>query len=166
MGDSYSQEELDRLISCPKKVKLSPKNKMSLERGSYRNDMSLMSSDGELEFRVFMRKNADFHENFSLGIDFKPRDGTSLCLLRCNGPHGSFEGEPRNEKWHFFYHIHRAKIKNIEAGVRAEQGGEPTREYASFEDALPFFLKIINLQEYRKYFSDFFAPNLPLGDSE
>lgn len=166
MGSSYSDKEIADLISCPKKVKTPPKQNMTLERGNYRNDMILSSQDESLEFKVFIRKNVDFPENFSIGLEYRPHDESGFCLLRCNGPHGTFEGTPETDRWHFYYHLHKAKPANLQAGARAERGGELTKEYASFEDALPYFLKLINVQEYRKYFPKFFTPELSLGDAE
>lgn len=47
---------------------------MQLSNKHYRNGMKLKSTDGELEFSVFMRKNEMFHENFSIGLVFHPKD--------------------------------------------------------------------------------------------
>jgi hypothetical protein len=149
----YSKEEIEKLLSCAKIIKTPPKAQMVLEKGSYRNDMGLISTDDKLEFDVFMRKNMDFPENFSIGIEYKPRGEKSFCLLRCNGPHGKFKGEPEEtESVHFHYHFHKAKPENLERGIRAEQNGEITKGYASFEDALPYFLKTINVEGYESHF--------------
>lgn len=72
----YTQEEIDSLIACTKVVSEPPKREMKLDRGHFRNDMRLKSTDGNLEFRVFMRRNEDLPENFSIGLAFVPKDGT------------------------------------------------------------------------------------------
>jgi hypothetical protein len=102
----YSQEEIDRLIACPKIVTEPPKRDMKSQRGHRRNNMLLRSEEGGLEFSVFMRINEDFNENFSIGLNYSPRDerGT-VCLLRCNGPHGDFLGGPLPSESHSRYHI-------------------------------------------------------------
>ena len=51
----YTQQEIDDLIGCPKVVSEPPKREMKLDRGHFRNDMRLKSTDDKLEFRVFMR---------------------------------------------------------------------------------------------------------------
>jgi hypothetical protein len=161
---TYSQEEIDSLIACPKVITEPPKREMRTERGSRRNNMTLRSKDGDLEFSVFMRINEDFHENFSIGLNYSPRDerGT-LCLLRCNGPHGDFLGYSPSPGSHFLYHVHRAKAENIEAGLRAEYGAEPAEGYASYREALVFFLKEVNVVNSGEYFPELSQPMLPLN---
>lgn len=66
----YAQHEIDELIACPKMVSEAPKRDMKLDRGHFRNDMRLKSTNGKLEFRVFMRRSEDLPENFSVGLAF------------------------------------------------------------------------------------------------
>ena len=54
------QDEIDRLIQCPKNITESPKRDIQLFDGYWRNDMKLQSADGEHDFSVFIRKNEDF----------------------------------------------------------------------------------------------------------
>jgi hypothetical protein len=140
---------------------------MRSERGSQRNNMILRSEDGDLEFTVFMRINDDFQENFSIGLNYSPRDerGT-LCLLRCNGPHGDFLGSASSPSSHFRFHVHRAKTENIEIGLKADHGAEPTEAYASYKDALVFFLNEINVINAWDYFPELCQPMLPLNLAE
>ena len=160
----YSQGEIDSLVGCPKVIAEPPKKEMRSERGSSRNNMTLRSVDGGLEFTVFMRINEDFHENFSIGLNYSPRDerGT-LALLRCNGPHGNFAGGQAAPQSHFRYHVHRAKVENIEAGLRAERGAELTEGYGSYKEALTFFLKEANVLNAAEYFPEHAQPMLPLN---
>jgi hypothetical protein len=151
---TYSQQDIDRLISCSKVITDPPRKEMRVERGSRRNDMWLRAEDGDLEFSVFIRVNDDFPENFSIGLDYRaPDERSSICLLRCNGPHGGFVGGP--ESAHFLHHIHKASAGNLDVGLRAERGGEPTDAYASYLEALRYFLKIVNVTN-----ADEFFPNL------
>lgn len=161
---AYSQEELDSLISCQKVIIEPPQKEMRSDKGHRRNSMELRSIQNDTEFSVFMRINEYFAENFSIGLDYSPKDerGT-LCLLRCNGPHGGFVGDTPNTQSHFRYHIHRAKAKNLEAGLRAEHGGEPTEKYASYKDALDFFLQEINVVNALEFFPELSQPMLPLN---
>ena len=165
--EGYSNEEIKNLISCPKIISEPPKKEMRSDRGSKRNDMRLQSSEGDLEFSVFMRINEDFSENFSIGLDYSSQDerGT-LCLLRFNGPHGGFMPDPPATESHFRYHIHRAKSENIDAGLRAEHGAEVTDRYASFRGALVIFLNEINVINALEYFPELSQPMLPLNIQE
>jgi hypothetical protein len=158
---SLSQKEIDDMISCPKVIIDAPAKTMRSEKGHKRNGMTLKSKDGELDFSVFMRINEDFEENFSIGLDYLPRDDRGkLCMIRCNGPHGLFLGGPDAQKHHLRYHIHRAKSENRNAGLRGERGAEVTEAYASYKDALMFFLKEIRVINAVDYFPDFLQPTL------
>jgi len=162
----YTQQELDDLISCEKDICDPPKKDMRKERGSRRNNMRLRGRDGSLEFSVFMRINEDFPEDFSIGLEYHPQEERgSICLLRCNGPHGDFLGSPIPSS-HFHYHIHKAKSQNLASGLRAERGGEVTDTYASYDQALHHFLRVIHAVNAEEYFPGLQAPLLPFPEKE
>ena len=149
----YTVEKIEALISCPKVVTDPPKKELKLENGHFRNNLELKSEDGELNFTVFIRINFDFPENFSIGLEYWPKEERgSICLLRCNGPHGEFVSSFDLPMTHFVHHIHKAKPENIEAGLRAEKGGEPTNGYGSYDQALSYFCQVINLKNVDQYF--------------
>lgn len=151
----YTQDEIEELIVCPKFVSEPPRKEMRQDRGHFRNDMRLKSTDEKYEFRVFIRRNEDFPENFSIGLAFLPKDGTGeLILLRCNGPHGAFNDHFDPEHPHFDFHVHRASASMIEAGLRAEKFGEVNRDFASYEEALQYFVRNANITDARTYFGD------------
>ena len=161
---TYSQEEIDSLVTCAKVITEPPKKEMRSERGTRRNNMTLQSKNGDLEFSVFMRINEDFHENFSIGLNYSPRDERgAMCLLRCNGPHGDFLGGAPIPESHFRYHVHRANAENMAEGLKAECVAEPTERYASYKDALAFFLNEINVIDALEYFPELSQPMLPLN---
>lgn len=165
----YSQKEIEDLIRCKKEIIEAPRKDMKLDRGSKRNGMKLKSSDDKLLFRVFIRQNADFPEDFSIGLEYLPIDERdNLMLLRCNGPHGEFEGALVPLPAHFQHHIHKAKEENIQRKVKPEKGATQTSEYASFEEALSYFLKLINVQNAEKHFANLHQLRLALdyGDTQ
>ncbi len=144
-----SDPEIEKLIVCPKRIIEPPKKEMQLVNGHWRKDMKLQSVDEECDFSVFMRKNEDFEENFSIGLIYKPRDiKGEIPLLRCNGPHGPHVLFDHHDR----FHIHKADQENLASGIRAERTAYITREYASFQDALGYFIKKCNIIEAGKYF--------------
>lgn len=147
----YRQTEIDALISCPKEVRAQPLRERKLVNASFRNDAKLVATDGTAgEFAVFMRQSEDFPEDFSIGLIYQPGDGRQdLVLLRCNGQHGEFTGLPGQDAQHphWGYHIHRATEAALDAGFKAEKYAEPTTEFASYEEALPYFAVAINLNK-------------------
>jgi hypothetical protein len=101
-------------------------------------------------------KNEDFPENFSIGLKYNPTDERGeIILLRCNGQHGVYNGgsgTPDHPHWD--YHVHTASEEALSVGERAEKYAVKTTEYASYEEALHYFLKTVNIDEAEcnKYF--------------
>lgn len=147
----WTQAELETLVACDKRTIDPPKKSMRLELGSYRNEASLESLDGQLSFRVFFRQNAKFPENFTVGLDFLPRDEPgSICLLRCNGPHGPHLLWPH----HTHFHIHKVKAGNVNEGRKSEAFAEVTASYASFEEAIRHFGTLCGITDWHLHFQD------------
>jgi len=159
----YTDDDLTRLISCSKRISLAPRKEMRAEGQMLRNEMEFESLDGKHTFRVFLRQSRQFTENFSVGIDYLPKDEPgSFCLLRCNGMHGGHKVHPH----HLNCHIHRSKAEDVNAGLRVERHIEPTTQYAAFRDAQRHFLLLVNVQatDLNQYFSDITQPDLFEGE--
>ncbi len=156
--------EIANLISFRKTITEAPRREFRLVNADLRNDMKLAAEGISGEFYAFMRINEDFRENFSVGLKYHPRDGNGdFVLIRCNGPHGGFNGKiGYADHPHWAFHIHKATARAIEAGEKAEKFAEITGEYASYEEALWFFLREINLDpaDIAKYFSSNMQPRL------
>jgi len=109
------------------------------------------SSDSQHSFRVFFRQNAKFPENFTVGLDFLPRDEPgSICLLRCNGPHGPHLLWPH----HTYFHIHKVTAENVNEGRKSEAFAEVTASYASFEEAIRHFGTLCGITDWHLHFQD------------
>jgi len=161
---TYTDEELTRLIGCEKRIAQAPRKEMRTEGQMQRNEMELESLDGKHLFRVFMRQSLQFSENFSIGLDYAPKDEPgSFCLLRCNGMHGGHKVHPH----HLHCHIHRCKAEDINAGLRAERHIEATTEYAAFRDALRYFMLRVNVQsaDLSQYFPGITQPDMFDGEA-
>lgn len=161
---TYTDNELTRLIGCEKRISQAPKKEMRTEGQMQRNEMELESLDGKHSFRVFMRQSLQFSENFSIGMDYLPKDGPgSFCLLRCNGMHGGHKVHPH----HLHCHVHRSKAEDVNAGLRVERHIEPTTEYAAFRDALRYFLLRANVQsaDLSQHFPGITQPDMFDGEA-
>lgn len=151
----YTQQEIDDLIGCPKVISDPPKRELKLDRGHFRNDMRLKSADDKLEFRVFMRRSEDLPENFSIGLVFLAKDGSGeLVLLRCNGPHGGYNDSFDPEHPHWDFHVHRASAEMIEAGLSPEKVATINKDFASYGEAVQYFLRATNVTDAAEYFPD------------
>ncbi len=163
---SYSQSELENLITCAKSISEPPKRSMTLERRSYRNDMMVTSTDGQHRFHVFIRQSEDFPENFSIGLEYMPQDGSgSIILLRCNGPHAAHVNFVDLPDHHYVHHVHTATPEAIDAGLRSERNAQITTEYGTFQDALAYFVRrssILGAESYFKYVTADIAKQMEL----
>jgi hypothetical protein len=161
---SYTDDDLTRLITCAKRISQAPRKDMRTEGQMQRNEMELESLDGAHSFRVFLRQSLQFSENFSIGMDYLPKDEPgSFCLLRCNGMHGAHKVHPH----HLHCHIHRSKAEDVNAGLRVERHIEPTTEYAAFRDALRYFLLRVSVQstDLSQYFPGIAQSDLFEGEA-
>lgn len=77
-------------------------------------------------------------------------------MMRCNGPHGEYLGGEDLQNLHHLYHVHKARAANLDLGLRAECGAEPTSEYASYREALAYFLKAVTVKNANEFFSDIY----------
>jgi hypothetical protein len=75
-------------------------------------------------------------------------------LLRCNGPHGVFNGTFDPTHPHWGYHIHEATEAAVATGLKPEKYATSTPAYASYAEAVRHFVKLINLgaAEVERYF--------------
>ena len=154
-ASDYTDEEIDRLIGCKKKVVEPPQKQMRNLRGYLRNEMTVESLEEGNHFHVFMRQNITFKENFSIGLVFLPNDGRPrIRLIRFNGQHvhRELESDFKSSCWHESSHVHKAKVQNISAGLKEDRFAVRTGRYASFQEAQAEFFKEINLTDVHDYF--------------
>jgi len=156
----FTDKLISELIKSEKRIVQAPLRELKEDRGCLKNNFTLESLSDKNQFKVFIRVNSSFKENFSVGMDFSPRDEKgSYCLIRCNGRHGEHQLFPH----HQFFHVHIAKAEYINSGIRPEFFIEETDQYASYEEALHYFLQKINLNQVERdrYFP---LPQLGLFD--
>ena len=149
---TFTQQEIDFLISCPKVITSPPSRDMKLDKRHYRNDFELTSEDEQFVFKVFMRKSEAFQENFSIGLSVRPKNEPGfVTILRYNGPHGDHVNSFGDVHPHRGYHIHTAEEKSLDEGLAPELTAHTTTEYASYEEALAHFIKRANVLGFEKH---------------
>ena len=139
----YTDDDLADLIGCAKRVSVPPKREMRIQGQMLRNEAEFESLDGKHTFRAYMRQSRQFPENFSIGLEYRPKDEpASFCLIRCNGMHGGHKIHPH----HLHCHVHRSQADDVNTGLRVERHIEATEAYAAYRDALRHFLLVTNVQ--------------------
>lgn len=158
---TFTDDELSKLINCPKLVVDPPRREMRVDGKMKRNDMVLKSTDGQHAFRVFMRQSDEFPENFSIGLVYQPgEEPGSFPLIRCNGQHGGERVHPH----HAVFHIHRTKAADINAGILEARGIEGTTAYASYKEALAHFCAMIQMENVDDHFPGLAQFRFPFED--
>lgn len=114
----------------------------------WRNNAKMLATDGTKgTFSMFMRKNDDYPEDFSVGLRYNANDGRpEITLLRCNGKHGPFTGAANVVHSHWDFHIHMATEAAQNDGFIPEKYATKTTAYASYEQAVQHFIQIVNLE--------------------
>lgn len=138
---TFSDQLIDELITCPKKVIEAPKDS-GVVRGSRKIKFMLESVNGQYSFSGFISKNLTFQENYSIGLVYNPKEEKNkIVLVRVNGPHGPNENAPHHDG----PHIHLATADRINAGLKPEGEIEIDVPYSTIEDAIQYYIKRINI---------------------
>ena len=157
-GDSQADQEILDLIACPKLiVRRQPGHGYRTENLQNRCDLDLQAAGGELdgnEFKVFIRQNTVFIENFSIGLRFQT--GSRLLglitLARYNGPHGESSRAPDG---HYAQpHIHIITASELVKGSLQPQENdrEITDRYRTLDEGLRVFFGDTGVTNAADYF--------------
>ena len=147
-------ELIRSLISCEKEIKTAPRKAMAPDprnEFTFRNDFTCVSKAG-IVFEVFMRINTKFPYLFSIGLRYKSQEG-SFTICRYNGKHPHRNKIANREQFDDF-HIHRLYDIQLSDGSDSILDAEPTRDYASFDEALFTFLNECHIKGWEQYFPD------------
>ena len=165
-----TNEDIQHLIKTPKRIhKKNPQKGYKAEKGHRRCDLILYyphlqiqdSTTGKShtglkqEFKIFIRQNQTFIENFSIGLCYHVSSlKNSVRLIRYNGPHGQTRRNTADH--HSYHHIHRISQKEIQSGSLnlKEKNIEITNKYSAYEEGLRSFLIDVNVINWKDWFPE------------
>ena len=110
----------------------------------------LLKDNNNLEYRLFIRKNAVNKDDFSCGLALIKEDSNLLILIRCNGKHHKHKNTIEKTSFTNRFHIHTATERYIRKGLKADFFAEPTKEYNSIKTAYSFLIKKCNIVDVFK----------------
>lgn len=154
---TITDQEIQDLIRTPKViVGKTPKLGYKEKEGHRRCDLDLEATSlDSVRFKVFVRQNLRFIENFSIGLRYKIDHPAlqTITLVRYNGPHGETSRHPDGH--HAQPHIHRLTAREIASGSIQPQEShrEITDRYMTFEQAIAIFFQDIRVSNYHEHFS-------------
>ena len=164
----FTDQEIKNLITTPKTIgSKTPASAYRQENGHKRCDIDLWAtSDDTRKFKVFIRQNDKFIENFSIGLRYQTGDINlrTITLTRYNGPHGEMS---LNSDGHYIKpHIHRITASEITSGSTQpqERNREITDSYNTYEQALHTFFADIGVTDYETYFPELLQRRLFNGN--
>ncbi len=159
-----TDQHIQDLVSCSKTItKKEPASGYREDGRHLRCDLELVSTeDSSTTFKVFIRRNTEFIENFSIGLLYSPDEPTlaTITLVRYNGPHGETGRDPDG---HYAKpHIHRITVSELESGsVRPqERHREITERYGTFEQGSSIFFNDTHVVNFEDYFPNLLQGNL------
>lgn len=127
--EEITADMLANLLVVPKRV-VNPQARRRVEERYEKLDYEVITSEGDLRFRVYVRQSLNFPDAFSCGIRWLLPSGETLTLARYNGPN-HMHGEIAYE-----CHIHRATEEAIRLGRKPECHAEVTKRYHTVNGAL------------------------------
>ena len=125
----FSNDELDRLRSVPKRV-TNPGARKREKPGGHRQQNFLAESEDGSQFRIYLRQNLNDERDFSCGLALVHKGGRPLSLIRYNG------SSHRHGEIHYRCHVHRATAEALAAGGKIDRHAEETDRYSTLESAL------------------------------
>lgn len=152
----FSDQCTDERIHCRKRiVKAAPLRGMEENRKSKlveQKQLVLTSLEYTAEFQIFVRRNTQFIEQFSIGLSLKISEGFPgrLVLLRYNGNHGTNDWS--EDKHYSCFHIHKITHELISQGVFEPEQITVTDMFSTFDQALRLFLEETNVQNVTEFF--------------
>lgn len=152
---SITDDFIDKLISCEKKIILSPSPKNKTNGLHKQTNMELESADKKHKFSVFIRENTKLMEFFSVGLVYHRDKETDIIIIRYNGNHGAHKNYLNNELIEEGFHIHKYSAEAVELGIKAENHAQITDKYVTLQEALLAFFTDLNINNFKKYY-----PNL------
>ena len=153
-----TNRQIQCLIDCPKTItKKEPAIGYREDGRHLRCDLELESvQDSNVIFKIFVRRNTEFIENFSIGLRYQVNDPSlgSITLIRYNGPHGEISRDPDGH--YARSHIHRITASELESGNTQpqEMHREITDRYSSFNRGLVVFFNDTGVMNFEEYFLD------------
>jgi len=136
--ESLTDEFIEELISCPKKV-INPKARDVLKPGHKQINYIVHSlDDSGHEFQLFMRQNLaeGMEDDFSCGLLWEASNGETLILCRYNGASHIHRNKIENKVIELSFHIHRATKKYITANQNPDGFAYETDRYRTLGEAL------------------------------
>ncbi len=156
--------EIQDLIKLPKSItSKTPAEGYREEDGHKRCDLALEATEvNGAKFRVFIRQNNEFIENFSIGLRYRTGDRAlgTIMLVRYNGPHGETSRQPDGH--YATPHTHHMTAAELSTGNSQpqERKREFTDRYSTYEEALRTFFNDIAVVNYDEYFPESLQPRL------
>nr|WP_132451670.1 hypothetical protein [Paraburkholderia sp. BL8N3] len=115
-------------------------------KSHWQAEMQAEDADGNL-FRLYQRQNSVLSDNFSCGIVWLARDGTSVPLARYNGADHAHSNPIEGSEFSFVCHIHVTTERYASFGSKPDKYAVETDRYVTLGGALRAMIEDYNISE-------------------
>jgi hypothetical protein len=155
MSSVVSKDEIQRLMSTPKKLEIDPlkaleslqKKKIPKGHKNKQKKMKVVNSAGDT-MEVIVRQGGPDPLNFAAILLYRPPLGEPLRLRRYNGKHE--HTNPLQGEQFFDFHIHMATEEYQNAGRSAEGYARPTSRFSDLDGALRCLLEDCGFEGFER----------------
>lgn len=143
--DIISQELLDQLKACPKRV--TNWVCQDREKPSHIESTCEAVSDAGDDFLIYMRQNKTLSDDFSCGIKWRTSDGEWVVLARYNGSSHIHKNRLDGEIFIQQCHVHQITVEAVQRGWSHENYAILREDYANLNEAKRLLATDFNVQE-------------------
>lgn len=144
---SLTDEIIEQLLRMPKRVK-NPRARSSTKAKHVEQNFDVVCEEGKNEFLLITRQSSIIKASFSCGLLWLPAPGQRVILTRYNGFDHPHSNPIEETKFEFRCHIHKATMRYIQAGRKAEMFAEVTDRYSTMQDALFCLVEDCNIRGF------------------
>ena len=143
--DIISNELLDQLRSCPKRV--TSWVCQDREKPSHIESTCEAISDVGDDFLIYMRQSKILNDDFSCGIKWKTPDGDWVALARYNGSSHVHTNRIDGEVFVQQCHVHQITVEAVQRGWSHENYAVANDSYATLNEAKHLLANEFNVQD-------------------
>lgn len=148
-----TEKLLQELKSCDKYIEKLVPAKEKTQNNHKQQTVVIYSSDKKFYFEIFIRRNIDLPNDFSIWLQWKWSEWTKT-LCRYNGDHW-WHRNKLDKTFIRWFHKHKYNIEYKENWLSDDAYAEEIKEYSSFQEAIGCLCKDYSINNYSTYFDTF-----------
>lgn len=147
MPIKYTDQEIKKMMAEPKHPPVGTERRPRLQSKRGQNECRIdLRGDSGTEYRLTLRQNTKYVNNFSVVLGVMPPWSNDLFRLRRHNGESHHHTNQIEENTVYGYHIHYATERYQKLGMREDSFAEETERYDSFAGALDCMISDANIE--------------------